>query len=56
MISYPLNQCFVVRKKINDMWKNGVITFNKNYGSASVNIVACGQTSESPKKKITASF
>ena len=56
MISYPPNQCFVVREKINEMWKNGVITFDKDYGSASVNMVTCGQTPKSPKKKITTSF
>ena len=56
MVSHPLNQCFVVREKINEMWKNGVITFDKDYGSASVNMVTCGQTSKSPKKKITTSF
>ncbi|WP_440998354.1 hypothetical protein, partial [Cysteiniphilum litorale] len=56
MISHPLNQCFVVREKINEMWKNGVITFDKNYGSASVNMISCGQTQKSPKEKITTSF
>ena len=56
MVSHPLNQCFVVREKINEMWKNGVITFDKNYGSASVNMVSYGQTSKSPKEKITTSF
>lgn len=55
MISHPLNQCFIVSKKINEMWKNGLITFNKNYRSTSVNIVSCGQTFESPKK-VTTSF
>ncbi|XXG85686.1 hypothetical protein AAC387_Pa11g0721 [Persea americana] len=38
------------------MWKNGVITFDKNYGSASVNMVTYGQTSKSPKEKVTTSF
>ena len=56
MVLHPINQCFVVRKKINEMWKNGVITFDKNYGSASVNMVSYGQTSKSPKEKITTSF
>ncbi|XXG53799.1 hypothetical protein AAC387_Pa03g1834 [Persea americana] len=42
IISHPTNQCFVVREKINEMWKNGVITFDKNYGPASINIVSCG--------------
>ena len=56
MVSHPLNQCFVVREKINEMWKNGVITFDKNYGPASVNMVSYGQTSKSPKEKITTSF
>ena len=56
MVSHPLNQCFVVREKINEMWKNGVITFDKNYGSASVNMISYGQTSKSPKRKITTSF
>ncbi|XXG47604.1 hypothetical protein AAC387_Pa02g2228 [Persea americana] len=56
MVSHPLNQCFVVREKINEMWKNRVITFDKNYGSASVNMVTYGQTSKSPKEKITTSF
>ena len=56
MISHPLNQCFIVREKINKMWKNGVITFDKNYKSAFVNMVSCGQTSKSPNKKITTSF
>ena len=56
MVLHPLNQCFVVREKINEMWKNGVITFDKNYGSASVNMVSYGQTSKSPKEKITTSF
>ena len=55
MVSHPLNQCFVMREKINGMWKNGVITFDKNYGSASVNMVSYGQTSKSPKE-ITTSF
>ncbi|KAJ8615024.1 hypothetical protein MRB53_034396 [Persea americana] len=56
MVSHPLNQCFVVREKINEMWKNGVITFDKNYGSASVNMVSYGQTSKSPTEKVTTSF
>ena len=56
MVSHPLNQCFVVREKINEMWKNGVITFDKNYRSASVNMVSYGQTSKSLKEKITTSF
>ncbi|XXG82541.1 hypothetical protein AAC387_Pa10g0463 [Persea americana] len=56
MVSHPLNQCFVVKEKINEMWKNGVITFDKNHGSASVNMVLYGQTSKSPKEKITTSF
>ncbi|XXG72495.1 hypothetical protein AAC387_Pa07g1575 [Persea americana] len=56
MISHPLNQCFVVREKINEMWKNGVIIFDKNYGSASVNMVTYGQTSKSSKVKVTISF
>ena len=56
MISHPLNQCFVVREKINEIWKNGVITFDKDYGSASVNMVSCGQASKSPVKKVTTSF
>ncbi|XXG53350.1 hypothetical protein AAC387_Pa03g1453 [Persea americana] len=56
MVLHPLNQCFIVREKINEMWKNGVITFDKNYASASVNMVSYGQTSESPKEKITTSF
>ncbi|XXG73177.1 hypothetical protein AAC387_Pa07g2138 [Persea americana] len=56
MVSHPFNQCFVVREKINEMWKNGVITFDKNYRSASVNMVSYGQTSKSLKEKITTSF
>ncbi|XXG53802.1 hypothetical protein AAC387_Pa03g1837 [Persea americana] len=56
MVSHPLNQCFVVREKINEMWKNGVIAFDKNYGFASVNMVSYGQISKSPKKKITTFF
>ncbi|XXG42025.1 hypothetical protein AAC387_Pa01g2379 [Persea americana] len=56
MVSHPLNQCFVVREKINEIWKNKVITFDKNYRSASVNMVSYGQTSKSPKEKITTSF
>ncbi|KAJ8633017.1 hypothetical protein MRB53_026353 [Persea americana] len=56
MVSRPLNQCIVVREKINKMWKNGVITFEKNYAPASVNMVSYGQTSKSPKKKISTSF
>ena len=56
MVSHPLNQCFVVREKINEMWKNGVITFDKNYESASINMVSYGQTSKSPKEKVTTSF
>ena len=56
MVSHPLNQYFVVKEKINEMWKNGVITFDKNYGSASVNMVSYGQTSKSPKERITTSF
>ncbi|XXG68186.1 hypothetical protein AAC387_Pa06g1332 [Persea americana] len=38
------------------MWKNGVITFDKSYGSASVNMVSYGQTSKSSKEKVTTSF
>ena len=38
------------------MWKNGVITFDKDYESASVNMVSCGQASKSPVKKVTTSF
>ncbi|XXG59093.1 hypothetical protein AAC387_Pa04g1233 [Persea americana] len=38
------------------MWKNGVITFDKNYGSASVNMVSYGRTSNSSKEKVTTSF
>ena len=56
MILHPLNQYFIVREKINELWKNRVITFDKNYGSASVNIVSCGQTSNPLKKKLTTSF
>ncbi|XXG47280.1 hypothetical protein AAC387_Pa02g1948 [Persea americana] len=56
MVLHPLNQCFVVREKTDEIWKNGVITFDKNYGLASVNMVSYGQTSKSPKKKITTSF
>ncbi|KAJ8630242.1 hypothetical protein MRB53_023565 [Persea americana] len=56
MVLHSLNQCFVVREKINEMWKKGVITFDKNYGSASVNMVSYGQTSKSPKEKTTTSF
>lgn len=56
MISHPLNQCFIVREKFNEMWKNGVITFDKSYGFAFVNMVSCRQTSGSPKKKITTSY
>ena len=46
MISHP----------INEMCKNGVITFDKNYRSASINMVSYGQTSKSPKEKIATSF
>ena len=56
MVSHPLNQCVIVREKINEMWKNGVITFDKNYGSASVNMLSYKQTSKSPKEKVTTSF
>ncbi|KAJ8644136.1 hypothetical protein MRB53_005884 [Persea americana] len=38
------------------MWENGVITFDKNYGTASVNMVSYGQTSKSSKEKVTTSF
>ncbi|XXG53399.1 hypothetical protein AAC387_Pa03g1493 [Persea americana] len=38
------------------MWKNGVITFDKNYGSASINMVSYGQTSKSSKEKVTTSI
>ncbi|KAJ8649193.1 hypothetical protein MRB53_002216 [Persea americana] len=41
---------------MNEMWKNGVITFDKNYGSASVNMVTYGQTSRSPMEKIITSL
>lgn len=31
MISHPLKECFILKEKINDMLRKGVIQFDKNY-------------------------